>query len=69
MTLAALRPVTPVEPQLTDPQRFRLVEIAHETTNTQIRDAALELLSRRHVIVLQNPLSQLNEIASLHQVY
>lgn len=33
-----------VEPTLTIRERFRLVEIAHETTDPTIRKAALELL-------------------------
>lgn len=36
-----------IEDDLTPVQRFRLIEIAHETKNECVREAALEMLKRR----------------------
>ena len=43
-----------LEPQLTPDQRFRLVEIAHETKDEAVRAAALEILRAQRMIVF-NP--------------
>jgi hypothetical protein len=38
--------VVRLDPKLTVAQRFRLIEIAHETKDERVREAALEMLKR-----------------------
>ena len=43
----------PIESQLTPDQRFRLVEIAHETKSDAVRVAALSVLSEQRRFVFR----------------
>jgi len=47
--------IAEVEPALTAPQRMRLIEIAHETKDEAIREAALKELRRASVVCVERP--------------
>ena len=50
--------LVPVEGALTPEQRFRLIEIAYETTSPEIRLAALALLKLQNLVIAEAPGAQ-----------